>query len=204
MKRARFLPTFLAIAAAAAVAIGPARADIYTWVDAKGIINVSNLTPPEGVTVKSITPTPPRDPAREAAALEAQRQDEIRALNDRVRDLQNELEQSRRDVPGPMAYPPPFAYMPPMPMQYANPEPPATYVVNMFPQPQAPGCDYSLFDCGYGWGPGFYPVVVVANNNKPFRRHAPFFGPRSVVPPLVSPAMPRPPVRVSSVSGRSR
>ena len=44
--------------------MGPgARADIYTWTDAGGRVNISNLAPPEGARVTSVlheTPKPTR------------------------------------------------------------------------------------------------------------------------------------------------
>ena len=80
--RAGLLPGFLAALAAAALAHVPARASIYTWIDAKGLVNVSNLPPPDDVRVIRHTPEPPRDPAREAA-----RQAELQALQGQVVEM---------------------------------------------------------------------------------------------------------------------
>jgi len=78
----------------------PAHADIYTWVDLSGIVNVSNLAPPENVRVTNVihasapkTRTPAdavRDPARDA---------ELHALTERVRQLEDEVAIARSKVP---------------------------------------------------------------------------------------------------------
>ena len=44
----------LPAALAGALCVQPAQADIYTWVDASGTINVSNLAPPDGVSVTRV------------------------------------------------------------------------------------------------------------------------------------------------------
>jgi len=59
---------------------GAAQADIYTWTDKNGVVNVSNLPPPEGVRPTRVTHEAPKDPAREAAAREAAHLAELRAL----------------------------------------------------------------------------------------------------------------------------
>ena len=145
-----------------------ARADIYTWVDGAGVTNVSNLPPPEGVRTSTVTRAPPNDPAREAARREAARESEMRALNERVQQLQAEVEQSRRETP------PPGFFVPP-PMHYAPaPAPPYVIVVSApppaYPQPSN-GCDYSWGNCGFGFWPGFYPTSVVGLRDRHFRHH---------------------------------
>lgn len=141
-----------------------AHADIYTWVDASGTINVSNLAPPDGVSVTRVLradPTPPGDPA----ARDAQ----VRALTERVSQLQDQIEMAQRQVPPPLPYPampPPSAYpaMPPPVVEYVNVvnvmSPPVDYEPSPPPQP-AVGCDPSWFNCGFGWAPVFYPAGVV-------------------------------------------
>jgi Domain of unknown function (DUF4124) len=176
-------------AAALTLGVSSADADIYTWVDKKGVTNVSNLPPPEGARVTNVDRTPPRDAAREAAAREATRQAELRALNDRVQQLTDQVEQQRRE---PVA----FAYAPP-PMPYAPPAP--AYVVNVM-QPAAPsyggasGCDYTWGDCGFGVWPGYYGTTVVVGRGKNFRR-AGMSNPwgNQIVPPLRPPQAPRMP-----------
>jgi hypothetical protein len=190
----------LTVAVLSAVA-GVAHADIYTWVDKSGLVNVSNLPPPEGVRVTKVQKEAPKDPAREAAR-EAARQAEMRALAEQVQQLQVALEQSRRE-------PPAMALMPP-PMAYGAPSPPATTVINMVSsQPAYPsngGCDYGWGDCGLGWWPGYYPAAVYPSTffvgrGKNFRRnpapHAqPYQYPGQIVPPLITPmSRPLPPPR---------
>ena len=78
MSKPCYASVLLALAAAASVPL--AHADIFTWTDKSGNVNVSNLSPPEDARVTSVTHDPPKDPAREAAILEARRQAEMRAL----------------------------------------------------------------------------------------------------------------------------
>ena len=75
----------------------PAHADLYTWVDASGGVNVSNLAPPEGVRitrviVASAPKTTPRDDGRDAA-----RDAEVQALTKRVRQLEDEVKSQGSD-----------------------------------------------------------------------------------------------------------
>lgn len=196
----RLAPSLVMIVLAAAVSVAPARADIYTWVDAKGVTNVSNLAPPEGVSVKNIAPSPPKDPAREAAVREAaQHEAEMQALNERLAQMQFALEQSGRAAYPPMAYAPPptVVVVQPPPMPYANFAPPPAYDAGPGVSP-INGCDYS-FNCGFWWGPGFYSTTVVTTRGKNFhRRFAPVYSaPRQVVPPLIPPAQPPPRMNVS-------
>ncbi len=144
-----------------------ARSDIYTWIDDSGVTNVSNVVPPEGARALNVTRAAPKDPAREAALREAAREAEMRALNERVQQLQAEVEQSRREAP------PSRASVSQPPMQYA-PAPPAPYIVVVSPPPPAypepaSGCDYSWGTCGPGFWPGFYPASVVVLRDRHFR-----------------------------------
>jgi hypothetical protein len=174
-----------------AAATGPAHADMYTWVDKDGTTNVSNVPPPEDVRVTKVARTAPKDPAREAAA----RQAEMRALRDRVDELSKEVEQSRTaGIPPPDAPAPVLAYAPP-----AAPAP--TVVVTVVNQPAqaaqpeyAPsGCDYTLGGCG-----AFFPGYVYYA--PPFQRgfHKPqhhrnratptrqtYWTPQPLIPPLI-------------------
>src|SRR5262249_2240887 len=96
-------------------------ADIYTWTDANGRVNISNLAPPEGVRVTNVMRETPRTQAQIEAAQEAARRAEVQALSDRVRQLEAEAEMSRR----PMSVPVPVPIMPPQPMmQYPDMQPP--------------------------------------------------------------------------------
>ena len=108
-----FLPV-LTVGGAIAFALtaAPAAADLYRWVDAKGVVNYSNV-PPQGVTAKRIPETeptvsviPPRDDRAERlqAAREA-------ALLRRIEQLEDELA-ALRSAPAPAVvytYPVPAA-----------------------------------------------------------------------------------------------
>ena len=83
-----------------ACALPLAHADIYTWTDETGRVNISNLTPPDGARVTRVMHEDKAviaalDTAREAAR-EALREAEVRALAERVRQLQNEVELAKR------------------------------------------------------------------------------------------------------------
>ena len=86
-----------------------AHADIYTWVDQEGMVNVSNLAPPEGVRVTKVTreiaPAPASMVAqRNDLAREAARDAELQALNARVAQLQDEVDRATRETSEPVAY----------------------------------------------------------------------------------------------------
>src|SRR5258706_5397973 len=78
----------------------PAYADIFTWVDASGVVNVSNLAPPENVRVTNVIhasarkTTTPADAVRDAA-----RDAELQALAERVRQLEDEVALARSKAP---------------------------------------------------------------------------------------------------------
>jgi hypothetical protein len=143
-------------------------ADMYVWTDKAGVTNVSNLPPPEGTRIQSVTYAAPKDAAQEAAFREAMRQAEMRALNERVQQLQAAVEQARRDPPAPtivVAQAP--APPPPAPQVIVVSPPPAP----VYPQPVAAGCDFSWpYNCGFGFWPGFYPTTVVVRDSH-FRHH---------------------------------
>jgi hypothetical protein len=186
-----------------AVAAGPARADIYTWVDKDGITNVSNLPPPDDVRVTKVARAAPKDPAREAAA----RQAEMRALRERVDELSKEVEEARSTgMPPPDAPAPVMAYAP-------APAPAPTVVVTVVnQQPAQPeyvssGCDY-LGGCGLLF-PGYTYVVPSAprgfhkpqhhrHRAKPARQNV------GIMQPLGSPVAPLipSPARVKQPTGR--
>jgi hypothetical protein len=153
-----------------------AHADIYTWVDASGATNVSNLAPPEGVRItKILHASAPATVAREDAA----RQAEAQALAARVRQLEDEVDMARRQVPPAMEYralPPP----PPLIQYVIEPAPPLVQyaTINMGP-PANPGCDPSWMGCGPWWFPGFYPASVVVLGAPNFRPVHPIRGGRT-------------------------
>lgn len=144
-----------------------ARADIYTWADASGSINVSNLSPPQGVRVISVAHASPESAAaRENAAREAARRAETQALEERVRQLEDEAA-ARRQAPTPVVYPMIAA---PQPTPYWTQPAPVRYSVSMASSPYTQGCDPGWLDCGLGWYPGFYPASVVFVRAPGFRR----------------------------------
>src|SRR5271170_6123092 len=87
---------------AGALCAQPAHADIYTWVDASGTINVSNIAPPDGVSVTHVVhAAAPAAPQGDPAAHDAQ----VQALMQRVGELENAVESAQRQVAPPMPYP---------------------------------------------------------------------------------------------------
>jgi hypothetical protein len=150
-----------------ACSIGIAHADIYTWIDASGTLNVSNLAPPEGVrVVKVMHDSPPASvPARDPTA-DASRQAEVQFLAERVRQLEYQVDLANRQAPMPM----------PIPMQYAAAAPPVPQYVYDAPQPAFNECDPAWSQCGNWWGAPFYPATVVVVSPPGFHRTPPFRG----------------------------
>ncbi len=156
----------------------PAHADIYTWLDASGVVNVSNLAPPEGARVTNIIrASVPKNPTRDDT-----RQAEIQALAERVLALEDEIELAKRQAPPPVEYR--AIPAPPPPMQYGgySAPPPVQYAVSAA-QPTSPACDLTLMDCGVWWGPGFYPASIIVLRAPNFHRFLPGHGGRRVTPP---------------------
>jgi hypothetical protein len=173
------LPWVVAFACA-----GAAHADIYTWTDAKGTVNISNVAPPEGVHVTTVMHEDPAALAARAAAAQAARDADMQRLADRVRQLEYEAQYSPRQAP---------------PAVYAAPAPSTSvvqYVMNVAPPQQSqsygpngsygcdPGYGYDGFD-GYGYGyancggsafSGFYPYPVYFVGAPFFRNRTPFRG----------------------------
>src|SRR5258707_353391 len=84
-----------ALAFLLAIAFGSqfAHADIYTWVDASGATNVSNVSPPEGVRVTRVAHENPRKAVRpDTSVRDATHDAEIQALSERVQQLQHEVD----------------------------------------------------------------------------------------------------------------
>jgi hypothetical protein len=154
-----------AMAPAGLLLIASAAADVYTWVDAKGNVNVSNLKPPEGVRVTHVAREDPEAAARAEAARTAAREAEVRKLSERVAELERTADDPARGAP----LLPPYPVAPPSPPQLTQ------FVVTVMPpEPQQPdyGPQYGpyaacgAFDCYAPWGLGYYgvPVVVVGSN----------------------------------------
>jgi len=152
------------LAAAAAFAVQRAHADIYTWVDAAGTVNVSNLEPPSGVRVTSVTHEQPKKNADGSAV--AVREAEMQMMKERIRSLELEVELASRPPadyrPAPPDYrPPPVDYRPmPVPVPYAS-EPmswPTPYMTGVAPHPY----DDCPWNCGLAWGSPIYPIYPPA------------------------------------------
>ena len=166
-----FLPAMLL----GTCALPPAHADIYTWTDESGRVNVSNLAPPDGARVTGVVhenaaTITTRDAAREAAR-ESLRDAEVRALAERVRQLQDDIERARRQAPPPqvefLAVAPPVFV--PYPILFA---PPAQYDFASAPVASG-GCGFGWPDCAFGWYPGIYALNVVTGRPPHFRRDPP-------------------------------
>jgi Domain of unknown function (DUF4124) len=165
------------LGAALTATVVPAFADIYTWVDASGSLNVSNLPPPEGVEVKKILhDSPPRPAPPPNVAADANRQAEVAMLSERVAQLEQQLAAPPQYQPAPVVtYAPPPVMPPQVPVQYAYDN----------AGPQYSGCDGGWTDCGapgygygYGYGlpysfPYFYPASVIVVRGSPYRRYDP-------------------------------
>ena len=98
----------------------------------------------------------------------------MQALEERVRQLQDEVELAGRQAPAPIDYraipePPAVRYgvaFAPSAVQYAYDAAPAAN----------PGCDATWTGCGLGWFPGLYPASVAVLRAPGFRRFHPAHG----------------------------
>jgi hypothetical protein len=152
------LPALLA----GTIGLPMAHADIFTWVDASGTINVSNLVPPDGVRVTNVI----HENAPQGAARDA----ELQALAARVRQLEDEVAAAKPQAPQVV-----YQGMPPPPaMQYAGDwaPPPTPYAYAAAP-PASVGCDPTWMNCGLWWGPGIFPASVVVPRAPKSRRFFP-------------------------------
>jgi len=126
-----------------------AAAEMYCWVDASGSVTYSNLPPPKEARLLEIIPEEAPLPAAQVAQAKAladeARQSQMQALNDRIRLLEQQVEQTQRQPPPAVPYP--VASVP------------------------AATCDPEFFDCD-GWaGPTYYTVGYLAPGSF---RHRPF------------------------------
>ena len=165
----RLLPAILSLTLACAWGLQSARADIYTWVDKSGTINVSNLAPPDDVDVKKVVKENPRSAASPPATTTADvvPRAEVEFLAARVQQLEQEVALAQRPPPPPVVYP---SIPPPPSIQYMLVS--ADSSVNVVPGPMY-GCDPSFIGCGIGWGLGYPVAVIVAGGNQNFRRPFP-------------------------------
>jgi len=154
------------IGVALAFASSPAAADLYRWVDAKGVVNYSNV-PPRGVQATQIAETAPTVsviPPRERRPEVQQSQREA-ALLRRIEQLEDELAAMRRASAAIVAYP------------YPVPAPDVTYsapVVYPYPIYSWPvrwargGHRFKPRHPGFGsrWLPGGRPPVAVPRGGR--------------------------------------
>ena len=131
-----------------------AYADVYAWVDSSGTMTLSDLPPPPGVHVVNVvnenTPgVPPR--AGPAPIREPSREADVRALSERIRQLEHQIELA--------------SYQPPPLAQYTPPAP-------------SGWCNGAWADCGPWWSAPAYPLgfgLVVAPT-RGFRQFHRFHG----------------------------
>jgi Domain of unknown function (DUF4124) len=158
----------LAMAASAvvlALAGGPAVADLYRWVDAKGVVNYSNVPPPQTVKAEqipetqptvSVIPPPEKPPEVKQTEREA-------ALVRRIEQLESELAALRRAAATPVVYSYPVPVSAPE-VTYAAP---IVYPYPLYPvQVYAPGRAHRFKPPGHPgmrahWGPGVRAPVGV-------------------------------------------
>lgn len=206
MMLAPVLRVALPVALAGTFGLQTAHADIYTWVDASGSINVSNLAPPDDARVIRVMHESAPAAGDDAARL-------AQALAERVKQLEREVELSKRALPPPPDYAPNYApNYAPIPaaptVQYTvqyivqAPAPPEQYQQYQYAASEYPPanswCDPNLLSCGLGWNPGFYPSGVVVLQQPNFRRVRPSPNGRNpsphaapVLPPLIHPVVPQ-------------
>jgi len=138
---------------------GAAVADVYTWVDARGNVNVSNLTPPAGSRVTAVAHENPAAIARAEAARMAAHAAEVLALSDRVAELERAAAQPFRAPPPPFYAPlPPAPPVAPQPQYTISTSPPAGEEA-----PSTYGCAW--VGCPLLLGPALYgaPIIIASN-----------------------------------------
>lgn len=168
------LPAALLTALAGVVAPQLADADVFTWVDSSGRVNVSNLDPPAGARVTSVVRVKaPRVVAPVEPARDALRQAEVAALTERVRQLQDEVEAARRPAPPRTEYrvltAPPAA--PDVTAGFAPTALPYSYAAP--PQPDS-SCVPGWAGCALSWYPGFVTSIIVVRPQRFHRFRAQF------------------------------
>jgi hypothetical protein len=146
-------------------AMPAARADVYTWIDADGNVNVGNLRPPESARILGVTRENPAAKAQAAAAREAARQDEVKALAQRVAELESKA-QAAFDAPPAVYHAPPVSYAP----TASYPPPQVNVVVMPAEQPDATAA-YAPYGCAWvgcamPWTPFVYPGAIVVTPSR--------------------------------------
>ena len=163
MRAVVFRVGFAAVLLACTLAASNARADVFTWLDAAGRINVSNLDPPEGARVTSVVRERPAS-AADIAAREARQRADVIALEEQVRRLEAEVAATRQPrvvepPPMPVVYniitmPSPSVAVPDLSMAYADMAPAPSY-----------DCVPSWAGCATWW-PGFTTGTVVVGSTR--------------------------------------
>jgi hypothetical protein len=172
------------------IACSSAHGDIFTWVDASGRINVSNVDPPEGVRVTNVQRTNPATAAAEQAAREAVRQAEVRTLEERVQQLQQQVNEAARQPPPQQHIEYHVVMAAPAPPYGGDWMPPPAFYDYPAPAPSYAGCDPSWFGCAYWWNPGIYPASILVAGSPRFGRHRPLRGGRPIATPGFRPIAP--------------
>jgi hypothetical protein len=173
------LPVVAPFLCCAVLGGGPVHADIYTWTDAQGSLNFSNVAPPKSNKVKNVRviakdtipvaqvadPVPPRQPAPSQRELLAR----ISNLEHQLAEQQAQQQIQRSAAPSPGAY---YQGPPPPSSAYYQPPPPGTYY-----QPTPTSYNDASADAGFYPGyPVYYYPIVPAYSVYP--RRAYFVGPR--------------------------
>jgi len=175
-------PRIVPLATLACLAVLPAigRAAIYTWTDANGVVNVSNLAPPDDARGVRVAPDLTAGGARPVPAPQAP----VDVLAERVRELEAELQAARRATPAPAV-----AMIPAPPV--ATPVVLQTIVVQAAAPAEPPGydmaaaCSTGWAGCSGFWGTPFAAPFVVVQGSAPPSRRVPHDNPR----PGPSPAL---------------
>lgn len=159
----RYSTALAAVLVAAGMLAQRAHADVYTWVDAAGNVNVSNLAPPAGARIRSVAHESPAAVARAEAARAAAKDDEVRALAERVAELEHAAAAPR--APAPV-------------LAMARPQPPTPrFSVTMMPSTSPDDAAPAVFpscgslDCVPLLGTPFYAPSVVVIAPPVSRRH---------------------------------
>jgi hypothetical protein len=179
---------------AAACVASAADADVYTWVDAKGNVNVGNLQPPEGARIVGVTRENPEAKAQAEAAREAARQSEVKALAERVAELESKA-RAAFDAPPAVTYAPaPVSYAPP-------PQPPQVNVVVMPAAQPDETASYAPYGCAWvgcatPWWPYAYPTAIFVapshGRHRDFHPSHPIRMPRVTPPRVAAPPLKMP------------
>ena len=178
---------------AGALALPIAHAEIYTWIDASGGTNVTNLPPPDGAKVTKVQHAlPPEIAARQDAAREAAQRAEAQALTERVHRLEDEAALAANRAPPPDYRP----AAPPVVQYIVEPQPVSLPQAIETAQPQSPygygGCDPTWWGCGLSWFPGVYPASVIVVRTPGFRHTRPPHSGQNLTGPRLPPPFGRP------------